>query len=101
MVTVALAHRFADDNDSLGVDLSRGWLARMAIRVGTLGPSRCIAVLAQPRSESGLDRLGIGRRELVFERKGSVRPSGESLGINELLELSNQLVSQVCGSVGR
>ena len=57
-------------------------------------------LVAQP-SERGLDRLGICRRELVFERQGPVRPGGESLRINELLELGDQPVSQVCGRVRR
>src|SRR6516164_8362367 len=73
----------------------------MAIRLITLRPSRGIAELAQPGSECGLDRLGICRCELVFEREGSLRPGGEGLRINELLELSDQPVSQVCGSVRR
>ena len=67
----------------------------MAIRLFTLRPSRGIAEVVQPGSKRSLDHLGICRCELVFERKGSLRPGGESLGINELLQLSNQLVSQV------
>jgi hypothetical protein len=39
--------------------------------------------------------VGIHYRELIFERNGPVRPGGESLGINELLDLSDQPVSQV------
>src|SRR6516162_5232614 len=73
----------------------------MIARLITLRPNRCIVELAQPGSESSLDRLGICRCELVFERQGPLRPDGKSLGINELLELSDQLVSQVCGSVRR
>src|SRR6516162_5585753 len=73
----------------------------MIARLITLRPNRCIVELAQPGSESSLDRLGICRCELVFERQGPLRPGGESLGINELLELSDQPVSQVCGRVRR
>ena len=73
----------------------------MAIRLITLRPSRGIAELAQPGSESGLDRLGICRCELVFEREGPMRPGGESLGIDKMLQLSDQPVSQVFGSVRR
>src|SRR6516165_1738824 len=71
----------------------------MTIRLITLRLSRSIAELAQPRSECGLNRLGIWCREPVFEREGLMRPGGESLRVNELLELSDQLVSQVCGRV--
>ena len=67
----------------------------------TLRSSRAISELAQPRSECGLDRLGICRCELVFEREGPLRPGGESLGINELLQLSDQLVSKIFGSIRR
>jgi len=62
-------------------------------------PNRCIAELAQPGSEGGLDHLGICRCELVFEREGRVRPGGKSLRINELLELADKLVSKVLRSV--
>src|SRR5271170_2204831 len=78
MVAIALAHRFADGNDPLG-----------------------ISELAQPGSECGLEGSGICRCELVFEREGPVRPGGESLRINELLELRDQLPSQVFGSARR
>ena len=67
----------------------------MAIRLISVRLSLGIAELAQPGGKCGLDRLGIGRCELVLEWQGPVRPSGESFGINELLQLSNQLVSQV------
>ena len=59
-----------------------------------------LAELAQPRSECGFDRLGICRRELVFERKRPVRPGGKSLRVFELLELRDQLVSKVFGASG-
>jgi hypothetical protein len=78
MVAVALAHRLADGNDPLGVP-----------------------ELACPGSECGLNRSGIWCCELVFEWEGPLRPGGESLGINELLQLGDQLVSQVCGSIRR
>jgi hypothetical protein len=61
----------------------------MAIRFVTLRPSCSIAELAQPGSECGLEGLGVCRGELVFEREGPVRPGGESLRVNELLELSD------------
>jgi hypothetical protein len=73
----------------------------MAIRCIAFRPSCGIAELAQPGSERSLDRLGVCRCELVLERQGPVRPGGESLRVNELLELSDQLVSQVCGSIRR
>jgi len=71
----------------------------LAIRLITGRPNH--AELAQPRSERNLDHLGICRCELIFERKGSVRPGGESLRINELLPLSDQPVSQIFGRVRR
>ena len=67
----------------------------------TLRPSCGIAELAQPGSESSLDRLGICRCELVFEREGPLCPGGERLRINELLQLGDQPVSQVFGRVRR
>ena len=67
----------------------------------TLRPSRGIAELAQPGRECSLDRLGIRRCELVFEPEGAVRPGGESLRIGELLELSDEPVSQLRGSLRR
>src|SRR6516162_9088261 len=64
-------------------------------------PPDARVALAQPGSKRSLDRLGICRCELVFDLQGPVRPNGESLWINELLELSDQLVSQVCGRIRR
>ena len=101
MLAVTLADRFVDGNDSLGVDLGRRWLARPAIRLITLRPNGCISELAQPRSKCSLDHLGVCRCELVFEGQGLMRPRGESLRINEPLQLGDQLVSQVCGRVRR
>jgi hypothetical protein len=71
----------------------------MTIRLITLRPSRGLFELAYPGSECGLDRLGIWCCELVLEREGPLRPGGESLRINQLLELSDQPVSQICGRV--
>src|SRR5438874_11565363 len=68
----------------------------MAIRLIT-----GLAELAYSRSECGLDRLGICRREPVFEREGALRPGGESLRVSQLLQLNDQLVSQVFGSLRR
>jgi hypothetical protein len=73
----------------------------MAFRLIALRPSCGIAELAYSGSECGLDRLGICPRKLIFKRQGPLRPGGESLGINELLELSDQSVSQVFGSIRR
>ena len=73
----------------------------MAFRLIALRPSRGVAELAYPGRECGLDRLGICRWELVFERKGPLCPSGERLGVNELLELRDQLASQAFGRIGR
>ena len=71
----------------------------MAIRLITLRPRRGISELTQPSGKCSLDRLGIGRCELVFEREDPLRPGGESLGINELLQLTDQLVAKVFRSV--
>ena len=73
----------------------------MAIRWIIFRPNHGIAELTQPRGKCSLDRLGIGRCELVFEWEDPVRPGGESLGINELLQLSDQLVSKIFGSIRR
>ena len=71
----------------------------MTIRLITLRPSRGLFELAYPGSECGLDRLGIWCCELVLEREGPLRPGGENLRINELLQFSDQPVSQICGRV--
>ena len=59
----------------------------MTTRLFTLRPSCGIAKLTYSGRECGLDRLGIRRRELIFEWESTLRPGGESLGINELLQL--------------
>jgi hypothetical protein len=103
MVAVALAHRLAKDHDRLvtGVGWPRLAVKAICFLVFRWGERLGFFDLDQPGSESGLDCLGIRDRELVFEREGPVRPGGESLRVNELLELSDQLVSQVFGSVRR
>ena len=73
----------------------------MTTRRISLRSNRGFAELVQPDSECGLERLGICRCELVFEWKGPLRPSDESLGINELLQLSDQPVSQIFRGVRR
>jgi hypothetical protein len=103
MVAVALGHRFANDHDRLvtGVGLLRLAARAICFLVFPWGDRPGFLELAQPGRESGFEHLGICRRELVFEREGPVRPGGESLRVNELLELSDQLVSQDFGCIRR
>jgi hypothetical protein len=101
MVAIAFAYRFVDGEGAVAAGFGPWALALIFLRARRLSGGRRVSEVAQPGSECGFDRLGVGRRELIFEWEGPVRPGGESLRINELLQLIDQLVSQVCGSVRR
>jgi hypothetical protein len=74
MVAVALANRFANDDDRLvtGVSSQRLVVKAIGFLAFRSGERLRFLDLAQPGSKSGLDRLGICRRKLIFERESPV-----------------------------
>src|SRR5205085_3778531 len=101
MVAIALAHRFADGDNTIGVATCPQGVTLMAICLAALRPPRrcCIVELAQLDRKCSLNPLGIRCRELVFEREHLMRPGSKSLRFAELRQLRDQLAPKIFGSV--
>ena len=97
MVAIAFANRLAGGQDPLASTPRFGPPHLTAVRRRTLNPCLqwCIAELAQLGRKSGLDSLGISRRELVFEGKNTVRPGGKSIRFTHLLKFGEQLQAKL------
>ena len=81
MFSAPFSYWFCEEGDRRFICINLFWLVLMVVQILIARVWYRVVKLSQLHRECALDCLGISCQQLVFEGKGSKRPTGKSLGI--------------------